>query len=445
MYEIDESFSYTTLFMLKLNLVFGNKRNLSLIEALEGRRVLEMSIREDSICFSQIDESCEFMDFLDECSELVYYKDGIIYLRDNVSVYDIEVKIGKIRPTRYLDYCISIFKYLGINKPIEFIYKFYDLESKIEELYMNNSGNINDNALEKLFKERDNILKDIYYGDDDYLDVIIKLQDELYENLEDRYVVFPINASRYEKSDHYDERTDLIEFLSSPMQSSIFTNFPLNRTKVKYDFYGILDNIAEEEINDVSDYKSNKDLFDATEDYFDATVDNSEYDDETNYETKMFQDEFTDGIGASCNLTRKNIIFSLSYIKELEDIKKKFKDQENHIDNIILRLKYLNDNIDLKLYEKSIDELDDVINSFKTRDDGDYLVLADEVMYFINEIFNMYYDRYFIEKLVFIKTYYDLTGDNEIVDYINSFKCSRLYNYVYNMIIGDDKNKVKRK
>ena len=267
---------------------------------------------------------------------------------------------------------------------------------------MNNSGNINDNALEKLFKERDNILKDIYYGDDDYLDVIIKLQDELYENLEDRYVVFPINASRYEKSDHYDERTDLIEFLSSPMQSSIFTNFPLNRTKVKYDFYGILDNIAEEEINDVSDYKSNKDLFDATEDYFDATVDNSEYDDETNYETKMFQDEFTDGIGASCNLTRKNIIFSLSYIKELEDIKKKFKDQENHIDNIILRLKYLNDNIDLKLYEKSIDELDDVINSFKTRDDGDYLVLADEVMYFINEIFNMYYYRYFINKLVFI-------------------------------------------
>ena len=313
MYEIDENFSYTTLFMLKLNLVFGNKRNLSLIEALEGRRVLEMSIREDSICFSQIDESCEFMDFLDECSELVYYKDGIIYLRDNVSVYDIEVKIGKIRPTRYLDYCISIFKYLGISKPIDFIYKFYDLENKIEELYMNNSGNINDNALEKLFKERDNILKDIYYGDDDYLDVIIKLQDELYENLEDRYVVFPINASRYEKSDHYDERTDLIEFLSSPMQSSIFTNFPLNRTKVKYDFYGILDNIAEEEINDVSDYKSNKDLFDATEDYFDATVDNSEYDDETNYETKMFQNEFEDGLGLSCNLTRKYYIFAFLY------------------------------------------------------------------------------------------------------------------------------------
>ena len=278
MYEIDESFSYTTLFMLKLNLVFGNKRNLSLIEALEGRRVLEMSIREDSICFSQIDESCEFMDFLDECSELVYYKDGIIYLRDNVSVYDIEVKIGKISPTRYLDYCVNIFKYLGISKPIEFIYKFYDLESKIEELYMNNSGNINDNALEKLFKERDSILKSIYYDDDDYLDVIIKLQDELYENLEDRYVVYPINASRYEKSDHYDERTDLIEFLSSPMQSAIFTNLSLNRTKVKYDFYGVLDNIAEEEINDVSDYENNKELFDATDDFFDSTVDNSEYD-----------------------------------------------------------------------------------------------------------------------------------------------------------------------
>ena len=159
----------------------------------------------------------------------------------------------------------------------------------------------------------------------------------------------------------------------------------------------------------------------------------------------MIQDEFKDGLGGVYNLTKKNILFSLCYIKELEMLKDKFKDYINHIDGIILRLKYLNDNKDLKLYEKSCYELDFLIDKLKSNDDGDYLLYADEVMYFINEIFNMNYDRYFIEKIVFIKTYYYLTYDNEIIEYINSFKYSKLYNYVYKIIVGDDKNKVKKK
>ena len=40
MHEVDESFTYTTLFLLRLNLLFNDKRSISLIEALEGRRVI---------------------------------------------------------------------------------------------------------------------------------------------------------------------------------------------------------------------------------------------------------------------------------------------------------------------------------------------------------------------------------------------------------------------
>ena len=40
MSEVDESFSYTTLFLLRINLLFGNRRELSLVKVLEGRRVL---------------------------------------------------------------------------------------------------------------------------------------------------------------------------------------------------------------------------------------------------------------------------------------------------------------------------------------------------------------------------------------------------------------------
>lgn len=445
MNEIDESFSYTTLFMLKLNLLFGNKRSLTLIEALEGRRVIEMDLRKEFFCFTEIDEEEEFMNFLSECSELVYYKDGVIYLNDDITEHDIDIKIGMIKPLKYIDYTVNIFKYLKILKPIDGLYKYYDFESKIEDLYMNNKDGKNNYVIYKLFKERDCMLKDIYYGDENYQDMITMLNDELFEDLEDRYVVYPINLSRYEKSDHYDDNTNLASFLSSPMQNAIFTNYPLFRNKVKYDLNGVIDNTTEDMIKDVSDYGKKFENLDATEEYYDATIDNSELNDETNYETKMIQDEFEDGLGGVYNLTKKNILFSLCYIKELEMLKDKFKDYINHIDDIILRLKYLNDNKDLKLYEKSCYELDFLIDKLKSNDDGDYLLYADEVMYFINEIFNMNYDRYFIEKIVFIKTYYYLTYDNEIIEYINSFKYSKLYNYVYKIIVGDDKNKVKKK
>ena len=71
MLEVNESFAYTTLFLLRLNLLFNNKREISLIEALEGRRVLEWSIKDENICFKEIDEQEEFMNFLDECSSLL--------------------------------------------------------------------------------------------------------------------------------------------------------------------------------------------------------------------------------------------------------------------------------------------------------------------------------------------------------------------------------------
>ena len=63
MNEIDESFSYTTLYLLRNNLLFNNKRSISLIEALEGRRILEWSLNGDGLCFKEIDEQEEFMKF----------------------------------------------------------------------------------------------------------------------------------------------------------------------------------------------------------------------------------------------------------------------------------------------------------------------------------------------------------------------------------------------
>ena len=125
MCEVDESFSYTTLFLLRINLLFANKRELPLVKAIEGRRVLETITREDYICFKPINEQKEFMKFLEECSDILYYKNGFIILNDDVTVHNLDEKINNIIVSRHIDYDTRIFKYLKITQPIELIYRYY--------------------------------------------------------------------------------------------------------------------------------------------------------------------------------------------------------------------------------------------------------------------------------------------------------------------------------
>ena len=67
-----------------------------------------------------------------------------------------------------------------------------------------------------------------------------------------------------------------------------------------------------------------------------------------------------------------------------------------------------------------------------------------EAKFFIEEVFNnnVRYD-YTIKKLLFIRTYYELTGDKEIIDVFNKYKNCDSYNEFYNIVF--DKNSYIRK
>ena len=101
------------------------------------------------------------------------------------------------------------------------------------------------------------------------------------------------------------------------------------------------------------------------------------------------------------------------------------------------------DNNNIGLYKGN--DIDDVIEDYKNKVDSNYIHIVDEVMYFISEIFNTYYDRFCVRKILFVKTYYELTNDIEVINYINEFKDSKLYNHVYKIITGEYPGKVKRK
>jgi len=444
MHEIDESFTYTTLFLLRINLLFNDKRSISLIEAIEGRRVLEWIINDQGICFNEIDEQEEFMKFLDECKEMVHYKNGSIILNDGITEHNIDEKFTFIKPEKYLDYSPKILKYLGINKPIDFINKYCDLERNIEELYMNNNNGDNNKALDRLYSEKEEILHSIKNGDEEYIDMITSIYSDIYNDLEEDYIIFPINRGRYLSSRHYDESRKINDLLYEPYQCAIFTDYPLFRTKVKHDFNKIIDDSAEEELNDTGDSMKS---IDPNEEYYDANVDSCEVDydeeDDINYNITNIADAFPDGFGACDNLSREQELFMFEYIKILENMKEKYKSISDDLEILIKRLKYMVDNSNIGLYKNN--NIDNIINEYKDNTDCDYIRIADEVMYFISEIFNTYYDRFCVRKILFIKAYYELSNDLEVINYINEFKDSKLYNHVYKIITGDYPGKVKRK
>lgn len=441
MYEIDESFTYTTLFLLRINLLFNNKRSISLIEALEGRRILEWSINDEGICFKEIDEQEEFMKFLGECKDMIYYKNGDIILNEGITEHNIDEKFTFIKPTKYLDYSTKILKYLGINKPIDFINKYCDLEHNIEELYMTNTNGDNNKALDSLYKEKEKILESIKDSDEEYICMITSIYSEIYDEEEDDYIIFPINRARYLSSRHYDESRKINDLLYEPFECALFTDYPLYRTKVKHDFNKIIDDSAEYELNYTNDETEN---FDPNEEYYDANVYSSDIEEEdVNYNVTNVTNEFSNGFGACDNLTREQELFMLEYIRVLENMKDRYKNISQELELLIMRLKYMVDDNNIGLYKVS--DIDNIINEYKSNTESDYMRIADEVMYFISEIFNTYYDRFCVRKILFVKTYYELTNDLEVINYINEFKDSILYNHVYKIITGEYPGKIKRK
>ena len=443
MNEIDESFSYTTLYLLRNNLLFNNKRSISLIEALEGRRILEWSLNGDGLCFKEIDEQEEFMKFLDECKDIVHYKKDEIILNDDITEYNIDEKFTFIKPAKYLDYNPAILKYLGINKPIDFINKYCDLERNIEQLYMNNNNGESSKALDCLYKEKEKILETIKNSDEDYIDMITSVYSDIYNEVEEDYTIFPINRAKYLSSRHYDESRKINDLLYEPYQCALFSDYPLFRTKVKHDFNKIIDDSAEEELKITKD---NNEMFDPNEEYYDETCDKNdedEYEDDIDYNLTNVSDEFPDGFDVCINLTCEQELFMLEYIKTLEGVKDEYKNITGDLELLINRLKYMVDNSNIGLYKGN--NIEDVIDDYKNKVDSDYMRIADEVMYFISEIFNTYYDRFCVKKILFVKTYYELTNDLEIINYINEFKDSKLYNHVYKIITGEYSSKVKRK
>ena len=440
MHEVEESFAYTTFFVLRIKLLFDNKNYISLQKCFGVRKILEENAKLNNIVFKPIDEISSLTQFLEEFKDKVYLKDDILYLHDKVDIDEIDKIIEDLKVDYYLDYDLKTFMYLGINKPIKFVCNLCKFEKELEKLYNANSTNNNSIDLKLLnilieskLDDRTQILESLKImseENEEYINCIYDIINDILDK-NDPYILFPINKTLYENSSYYDEDWDIKEKFYDPVQVAIFSDALLYSYKIQFMLEKIYDEVEKQK-------EENEDQ------WFDETID-IDYEENTVYDyiTGTLINELNidniESFGKCEDLSVKETMFAIKYLVEIRNFQEKYGFNSS-LNKVINRIEYIIDSDDLCLDDENKDlymteQLENI--------DADYYWYRDEAYYFVYELFNIYYDEYFLKKLLFVKTYYDLTLDQELLLEISKYEFHPRYNEIYNFIISDEKNKTK--
>lgn len=430
MQEVEESFAYTTFFALKIRLMFENQNYIPITKCFGVRRVLEEETRLGNITFKQIDEVDALNQFLKEYQGIVYIKNDYLYLNNKVKIDDINEIISSLKVDYYLDYNLKTFKYLGITEPIKIIYGLYAFEKNLEKLYI---APIDNKSIELKLMQIEQVFQSFKSRNEEYIDGLYDIQKNILDQGNDPYIIFPISRTLYENSAYYDEKWNIEEKFYDPVQVAIFSDIALYPYKTQFRMEKLYDSIEKQ-----------KD--DNEEVLFDDTID-SEYGDDDYQDvvdTILKEPNINDDLesfGKCEDLSTKETVFALQYLLEISRFQEKYGFNDS-LEKISNRIKYIIDNEDLCLTDDKT-ELEFLLNQYLENDDFDYYWYIDESYYFVYELFNIYPDEYFLKKLLFVKSYYALTNDQELLEEISMYNNHPNYNDIYNIIIGDEKNKTK--
>lgn len=418
--ETEESFAYTTLFALKLKLTFENKRNLSILECFGARRVLEYQANDDGIYFKKIDQNKELKNFLDMYNDIVYRKDNDICLKKDVDVEILNAYIKDIDKSYPFCYDLKTFRYLNINSPLKLIYGLSMYLKKVEKLYDDIDENYH--IIEECLNEISIYLKKIGTNDD-YLSALFDIQKELVDKIEP-YLLYPADIVNYFDSNYYDEKDDcILDKLNSPIQIAIFSSISLYQYKLLFSLEKIMYNKENKNMmNDINDDEY---------EYMEDIDDTNDYDEDIDSENINFTDE-----EIYFDPSLEDDLFALMYLENICNYL-----NSNYDDTLIKvksRLKYIIDDDKINISNKSTNNLFDIINDYSFLN---YHWYTDEAFYFLNEMFNNYCDEYYLRKLIFVKTYYDLTDDYQLIENMNLFKNCENYDEISNFILGGEKQK----
>ena len=413
------NYRYTTYLAFLLNMRYNNSRKMTItsLKRYPEYLLLELNLlSDDKFNITMINDCNDFDNCIND-SSIFTIEEKYIKLNDNIHI-DYLLKELYSQNYPFTDLAINtikssnlIKKTLKLNKIEKCLDSLNNIEKLIEATHTINI--FNKDSLINLYKIRDDYYRKlIKFGST----AIMDFEDESLFMLNDPYIdSFPIDSTNNYDMLFEDGEREIYNILLNPYLVAYFTSEELSRNRINED----LSNISLKHCC-FGDYTNNKEF-----------IDEVEYDAKEN--------------GSYAFRSKIELLFMLTLIKELDNYIKTEDDQIFYLLNWTQnRLIYLLDNQSLNLtnykcfsnlYNKLWDEYnktgfnDDIfeIESFEII--KDYGKLAKTLIY---DLFEGIYDKeLIIKKLAFIKTYYNITNDKEIISIFSKYSDNdNFWNYL---------------
>ena len=426
------NYSYTTYLAFLLNLRYNKTRKISIRKLkLFPKYLINLLI--DKIDIRMITGFDDFEKFIIKHSDIFTVNDGYIYLNKNITVADLNLIVAKynypftdfaIEEIKNNEFIKELLNLSGIRKKLE---KYSEIEDIIEEAYMND--NVDNKTLKELYKKRNQFYNRLIKAGDQ---TVIDYEDEINYYLSDPFDEknYPISNNNNIIRPNDDENLSFM--LSNSFLIAYLTDEPLSLFRIFED----ISNISLKFCFYESDFGQSDNPNEILKDIYNK------------YHTYTFR-------------TQSELYFIITLIKELKNINLDILDDDGkyNIDITIKRLLYMVDNdfINLKngkLFNYLHDNLKEIYKNYYNNDVFE-IECSDIINYygvvakaFIFELFegNSSYmlDDSAIKKLAFIKAYYNITKDKQILSLMSKYSENNNF-WDYNTYIRNNNLKLERK
>ena len=376
-------------------------------------------------------EDDSFDDFLSEYSDIISYEDGILSLDSEVSLNELESRLSHLQKEEDIDDIFEVYDYqrqllniLGFTSVYNVLKKYWNLEKKIEDIYMNLDREVDPN-LKKYLLWRGIFLINFRNASSGVVDAIKNTSTSIgFEEDDYDYEDFPIDFSFWENPEYFSKsKDDLFDDVSDSLfyiyQYAIFGEESLGAQKLWKDIDYIYMNELESD---------------------DVEVDSCE-DDFEDIDLSLFSEEEL----ASIMNNDSDIIdpvFFLSYINKIDEFLLEYGNDPTLV-KAKKRLIYVLDKPDICLYKDGNFKLalEESLEDFNNLEESNFDIFKDEARYMASEVFLSPSNKFTVRKLLFVSTYYELSGDEGIKDIVDSYSDRKEYDLYKKVIFGEPKSK----
>ena len=414
----EEPYNYIYLTAFQNMLKYGDKNNISIEKLIEYKNRFLTRLKDYKkivdntiINYEKVDDLESIGEFLSNYDTLFYEEDDKIFLYDETNYDEIDEAIMCLTTDKeeYIDVyklssdSIQLLKIIGATHTHDMYELLLKNELEMEKAYIDYYNNPNKNTkfiLDNYMFSRLLLFKMIEklpaYKIEALRDTALEKESTLEDDFE--YDEIPYSEEIWHSVKHIND-LDIEELLYSLNHYSIYSEFPLYYKKLSEQIEPIYLSSVKDEIG----------LFDEI----------AQKKKETDFLDYLFYLKYIDNINKYLDKTRDDNLLESKH-----------------------RLIYSLDNPNICIYdEKNLEKEIEYVNNINI-DSKELDIMHDEVIFLIGELFIEESEFYTSQKLLLIKTYYDLTHDEEIEEFFDGFKPCKNYDIYKEVVFG--KNKVKK-